>query len=234
MSFLKTMKHLLGLDEPEVTQVNASNPLRNRVSIEARELDFIIGYLQGVRNKLEYTEYIRAEDIKVVSPDVIKEAEHAKLLGEIKKKAKSADDFIKTMTKVVKRAGERGFYAGRTYFIEVATYEVTEQSHLDHNGRFNKLGYYTALLDTVYMYVAIREMQNRGYKIRVRPSGHDFYIITNDTVPDELLIVQDELEDLKSAEPVDKLLDAYVTNAKKLYAEFPELFSNDLKRELGI
>ena len=231
MKFIKTMKHLLGLDE---TQTGAEDPLKIRVSIEARELDHIIEQLRQIRSKMNFQEIINAPDVKVTSQEVIKFAEHVKILGEIKQKARSTDKFINYMMLFVKNAASRGFYTGWTYFTCLTMYEDIPARHKDHNGRFNKISYYTSLLETVYMYIAIKELQKHGYEIRVYRPGHDFFIITNSTVSDELIITSSLLEEFKRAKSVDSLLDDYTKNAEKLYEDFPELFSHELKQELGL
>jgi len=215
------------VDSPSPT----CSPIKTRLSIEAGEIDSLIDYLVKIRTSLDYESVIKAADVKVTSQEVLEAAEHAKNLMAIQKAAKRPREFIEKFLEKITNAGKKGYYGARV-FIDCCTGVVDKKFY--QNSCFKPEDYYRSLLETVNIYIAIKELQGRGYKIRVEAYAHNFFITTDDNVADALRIHPDDLFNLKTAEEIDHLLACYTVNAKALYAEFPELFSPELVKEFKL
>lgn len=227
------LKKLFGISDSSLAKEMepTCSPLERRLSINRREINSLIKYLTDVRNSLDYEEVCNAADIKVTSQEVLKKAEHAKMLMLIRKGIKYPDDYIQEFLNAVKHAGTEGYY-GSYVFLDCCTGIVSKEFY--ESPCFRREEYWQSLLKTVMIYVAIVELQRKGFKIRVSRSSHEFFISTNEDVADEVKITPKALASYKNSVVPDGLLNDYRENAKTLYAEFPELFSRQLKEEFKL
>jgi len=212
------------------------SPLENRISIEARELDNIIEYFKDIRKKLEYVDIVNAEDVAVASQKALEDAEHAKNLAETRRKATSVDKRIEGLLNSINGAAKNGYYGNQTYYFDLCFGHITKESYYqqEYENAPKKLDpdYYVNLLNTTYMYVAIKELQRKGYSFRT--FEHSLFIFTNESVPDCLKIRPECLQAYKDSQAIDELLRGFKENAKDLYKEYPELFSHELKKEFDL
>ena len=229
----KFLKKLFGIsDSSQAEEMKPTcTPLERRLSITAGEIGSLIKYLTDVRDSLNYEEVCNAADIKVTSQEVLKKAEHAKMLMLVRKGIKYPDDYIQEFLNAIKNAGAEGYY-GAYIFIDCCTGIVSKEFY--ECSCFRPEEYWQSLLKTVSIYVAIIELQRKGFKIRVSRNKHEFFIFTTEDVADEVKIASRALESYKSSVVPDGLLNDYKENAKTLYAEFPELFGKHLKEEFGL
>ena len=202
-------------------------PLEARVSIEAKEIDRLIAYLIKVRENLDYKKIVAAADIKVASQEALAAAKHAKMLVSLKKSTCNIDSYVNDFIRAVTNAGQNGYY-GAYVCMDVCTGIVDKDFYLN-SSCFEPEDYYRNLLNTVYLYVAIKILQRKGYKFR--RNKHEFFITTNEDVADAVKVNPKALDSLNTSVEIEPLLKEYEENAKTLYAEFPELFSDVIKKE---
>ena len=229
----KFLSKLFGVSKTTVANEYkpSKTPLECRLSIEAKEIDYLISYLMRIRENLEYKKVINAADVQVTSQEVLKAAEHAKELMALKMTAKGPWKIIEKFLEEITKAGKKGYY-GACVFMDCCT-GVVDKGFYQHRC-FKPEDYYKSLLQTVDIYVAIKELQSQGFKIRLEVGSHNFFITTDDNVADALKIDPSALANLKSAEEIDRLLANYTVNAKALYKEFPELFGPELVKEFKL
>lgn len=207
-------------------------PLENRLSVVATEIDHLIDYFKRVRASLNYENVIKAADIKVTSQEVLKAAEHAKMLAYLVKATENDSvDKIKTrFIDAITNAGKNGYYSVSLFCFHYIMRAIDKKDY--ENSRSSQdMAYYRNLIHSVNMYVAIRELQQQGFKIRIYID--EFIITIDDTVGDELIIDPKYLYAYKNSEDIEPLLKNYKINAKKLYDEFPEFFSPELKQRFN-
>ena len=210
-------------------------PLENRLSLEAEEIGCLIDYLMHVRESLNYESVINAADVKVTSQEVLRAAEHAKMLAYLVKDTEndSIDKIKECFISKIVYAGKKGYY-GAVVFFDYCIGVIDKETYvsLAHNSRIFRIeDYYKNLIKSVNMYVAIKDLQQQGFKFRME--GYELLIFTDDTVADELIIDPKYLSLYKVSKDIEPLLKDYEVNAKKLYDEFPEFFSPELKRRFN-
>ena len=215
------------------TPQSSTKTLKIRFSLEAEAIDKLIDHLKKVKRELEEFEIPDASAIPVTSQEVVKKAQHAKDLAWLRDRAISIDKETKYLLNGVKYAAEQGFYGASRGYGNVCFGKIDE---FFYQGDVNGLSkdYYLYALTTMYFFHIVIQLQKSGYKFKFDQCRHDVFILTDTNVPDELAVYKEDLERYKQALTFEQVFPGVKLSVKKLYDEFPELFTCQMKQEFGV
>lgn len=215
------------------TPQSSTKTLKKRLSLEAEAIDKLIDHLREVKRDLEEFEIPYASTIPVTSQEVVKKAQHAKDLAWLRERTIDIDKETKYLLNGVKYAGEQGFYGASRGYGNVCFGTIDEFFYTGENNGLSK-DYYLYALTTMYFFHIVIQLQKAGYKFRFDECVHDVFILTDTNVPDDLVVYKTDLDRYKKAITFEEVFPGVKESAKKLYDEYPELFTSEMKEEFGV